>query len=100
MKTKAYLIFKDFYNSFSGKYRVYLRNIMKKNTFISHDKNITFKILKKQLQNSNNFFEQFFDLEEIFSYDTLNSDELKMLFNLVTTMEYHALKNRVIDEYI
>lgn len=88
-KSKFYLTLKDFYNSLPGEFRKKIKKIIKRENEINETDNFTLQVLKQQVRTNQKIFENYLNVDEILKFDTLQSDELKMLFNLISTIEYH-----------
>ena len=99
-KTKLYLFSKDIYNSFPKTIRTNIRKIFKKERLVEdYNSNETIELLKRILNEKSNFYNDFFNVDEINRYRRFNIVELKMILNLVLTLEHFYDDNAILNQY-
>jgi hypothetical protein len=90
---------KDFYNALPGEFRSKIKKTIKGTNEITETDNITLQVLKQQVRTNHEKFENYLNVDEILKFESLSSDELKMLFNLTSTIEYHMTEESTLTNY-
>jgi asparagine synthase (glutamine-hydrolysing) len=100
IKSKTFLFTKDIYNTLPNNYRSSIRKAFKKESELNNNNNETIDLLKEQIINNEELFENYLNLDSIYKYNQFNSDELKMMLNLVSTMEHLTKSNITLENYL
>jgi len=99
-KSKMFLLAKDTYNSFPNSYRKKLKKMFGNESIIEKKHNQTIELLNEHINMDEYLFGEYLDIKSIENYEKFSSDELKMLLNIVLTVQHFSGKNKLLENYL